>query len=310
MDLTALRQFQAAAQEGNISRAADRLYISRQALSKAIKRLEEQMGVPLIVPTSSGILLTPQGEQVSAVASQILTLWDGLLRDLGRAQLPTSILRVGFGQNSYNLWKVDHIRQYMEKCPTVQIEYKSLLPDQLLEELRAGRLDLVISNVRPLGDDLDYRPILARPCYALLSRGDPLAARQVVTPADLAGRSVLFIPEDRTGMTHFSHLMEVYGLTCAPFVSSDASITTIWNELTFHQGVFITSAIFRDTEGREDFLLCPFDTGLPHGFYNLDNNAITRRPDRDRQDIASYVAYLEGSVKPEFRAGEQVEGSI
>ena len=304
MNFTSLRYFEMAAREQNISAAAERLYVSRQALSKAIKRLEDELGMPLIQPTAQGIRLTPEGESVYAAAQQILAIWDRTAAGFARTQRDTVRLCVGFGHNSYNLWPKDHMRRYMEQNPSVQLEFRSLLPDQLLEALRSGILDLAISNVHPKDKAFSCTPIVGRPMYALICRMDPLAVKDVITPQDLDGRCVHFIPHDQTGMTNFSHLMEVHGLGCKPVVSPDYTITTLCSELAFHHGTFITSAIFWNTSQHPDFLLKPFETGLPRAFYSMDVNMITRREDAGRPEILEYVGYLKNHVRPEFAQAE------
>lgn len=300
MNFTSLRYFETAAREQNISIAAEKLYVSRQALSKAIKRLEDELGTPLIQPTAQGIRLTPEGEAVYAAAQQILAIWDGTVAGLNRANQEIIRLCVGFGHNSYNLWPKDHMRRYMERFPSVQLELRSMLPDQLLEALDSGVLHLAISNVHPKDKAFSCVPIVGRPMYALICRTDPLAARNVITPQDLDGRHVHFIPHDKTGVTNFLHLMEVYGLSCKPVVSPDYTITTLCSELAYHHSTFITSAIFWNTSQHPDFLLKPFETGLPHAFYNMDVNAITRREDAGRPEILQYIEYLKSHVRPEF----------
>ncbi|MGN0773513.1 MAG: LysR family transcriptional regulator [Candidatus Ventricola sp.] len=304
MNFASLRYFEIAAREQNISTAAEKLYVSRQALSKAIKRMEEELGAPLIQPTAQGIRLTPEGEAVHAAAQQILAIWDRTTAGFARTQRETVRLCVGFGHNSYNLWPKDHMRRYMEENPSVQLEFRSLLPDQLLEALRDGILDLAVSNVHPKDKAFSCTPIVGRPMYALICRTDPLADRDAITPQDLDGRYVHFIPHDQTGMTNFSHLMEVYGLSCKPVVSPDYTITTLCSELAYHHSTFITSAIFWNTSQHPDFLLKPFETGLPHAFYNMDVNVITRREDAGRPEILRYVGYLKDHVRPEFARAE------
>lgn len=301
MDLTNLRYFQTAVREGNISKAADKLYISRQALSKTIKRMEEQLGAALIVPSAQGIALTEKGEAIYEAAQKILSIWDDTVRSLELAQPEVTAIRVGYGHNSYNLWHRDHARRYMEQCPQIELKAQSMLPDQLLDGLRNEQLDLVISNVRPKGNEFLCMPILPRPTYALIYRQNPLAQKNVITPQDLHGCNVCFIPFDQTGMNNFSMLMEGYNLSYHPVVSPDSTITTVCNEMVFHDGVFITSAIFWEISQQQGFVLRPFETGLPHSFYNLDINAVVRRTDARRQDILAYVNYLKTSVRPEFR---------
>ena len=72
MELTQLQQFKVAAETGNISRAAEKLYISQPALSQSIKRLEEEIGAPLFDRYPRRIELTELGGVFLPFAQQIV----------------------------------------------------------------------------------------------------------------------------------------------------------------------------------------------------------------------------------------------
>ena len=62
MDYKQLKFFRKICEEKSINRAAQKLFISQQALSKSIAKLEEELGTPLFIRTSGGVRLTPAGE--------------------------------------------------------------------------------------------------------------------------------------------------------------------------------------------------------------------------------------------------------
>ncbi len=300
MDITALRHFKAAIEAGNLSKASDELYISRQALSKTIKRMEEQLGFPLIRSIQRGIEPTEEGRTIYTAVQQMLKIWDETLKSMDSLSTSVKTLRVGFGHNSYNVWAADHPSRYQEKHTDIRLELQSMLPDLLLEGVKEGALDLAVSNVRPLGNDFLCVPLVVRPMYAFLQGNDPLAKRRKITPQDLHGRTVVFIPDDETGMIRFRQLMEGYGLSCSLMQSPDSTLPTICTTLALHQGVFITSAIFYESNRQRGFVRVPFETGVPHSFYNLDINAVALQRNKAQKELAEYIEYLKTHVRPEF----------
>jgi DNA-binding transcriptional LysR family regulator len=66
VDLRHLRSFLAVAEEASITRAAARMYLTQQALSRQIQVLERSLGATLLVRTSRGVMLTAAGEELAA----------------------------------------------------------------------------------------------------------------------------------------------------------------------------------------------------------------------------------------------------
>ena len=82
MDATQLGYFDAVCQEGSYAKAAERLFISPQGLSKAIHKLEAELGVPLFESTGSGISLTPYGQLLRRRSASYLQAHQQILNEL------------------------------------------------------------------------------------------------------------------------------------------------------------------------------------------------------------------------------------
>ena len=82
LDLRALRYFVAAAEELHFTRAAARLFIAQQALSRDIARLERELATQLFTRTTRRVALTPAGERVIVRARELLALHDATWREL------------------------------------------------------------------------------------------------------------------------------------------------------------------------------------------------------------------------------------
>jgi DNA-binding transcriptional LysR family regulator len=77
-----LRHFVAVAEELHFTRAAERLFVAQQALSRDVRKLEDRVGTPLFDRTTRQVLLTPSGRRLLVRARQILALHDETLREL------------------------------------------------------------------------------------------------------------------------------------------------------------------------------------------------------------------------------------
>ena len=72
MTLTELQYIVAVAQEGHFGRAADRAFVTQPALSLAIKKLEDELGIAIFERRKNEVVLTPMGEQIVTQAQRVL----------------------------------------------------------------------------------------------------------------------------------------------------------------------------------------------------------------------------------------------
>jgi DNA-binding transcriptional LysR family regulator len=84
LDIRLLRYFAVVAEENNISRAAQRLFISQPPLSRHIRHLETLLGVTLFVRHTKGLILTAEGERVLELIRPLLALQETTLSALGQ----------------------------------------------------------------------------------------------------------------------------------------------------------------------------------------------------------------------------------
>ena len=77
-----LHHFVAVGEELHYTRAANRLFVAQEALSRDIRGLEERVGLPLLDRTTRRVTLTPVGEQLLVRARELLALHDEMLREL------------------------------------------------------------------------------------------------------------------------------------------------------------------------------------------------------------------------------------
>lgn len=141
-----LRYFWAVGKEGSITRAAERLGLSVQAVSTQIAQLERQLGQALLAPQGRSLVLTEAGRTALAHADQIFQAGDRLLHALAEAGQSRPRCAVGIGD------AVPKLVAYRLLAPLVGPPLGARLEcvegefDVLLSELALNRLDLVIAD--------------------------------------------------------------------------------------------------------------------------------------------------------------------
>lgn len=100
VDTRLLRYFAAVAEEGSLTRAAERLFVSQPALTKQVRQLEDRLGVRLFERSRAGMALTGAGQALAERVPALLDDWDRMAQETRRAS--SQVLRVGFLASAAN----------------------------------------------------------------------------------------------------------------------------------------------------------------------------------------------------------------
>ncbi|MFI1353435.1 LysR family transcriptional regulator [Streptomyces sp. NPDC020898] len=190
LDPRLLRAFVAVAEELHFTRAAARLYVAQQALSRDIRRLERELGADLFVRSTRRVTLSADGERLLPYARRVLAAHDELLAAFGEAR-PLLV-----DLNSPGLVTG---RRVLHRARELAPEYELMARFEsgltfAAGELLAGRLDASFGRFAGLDPvlraQLDQQPVRYEPMAVVLPEDHPLAALPEVPLDALAGESV------------------------------------------------------------------------------------------------------------------------
>jgi DNA-binding transcriptional LysR family regulator len=148
LDLDALRTIVITQDLGGFGRAAKQLGKTPSAISLQMKRLQEQVGVPLFRHQGRKALLTEQGEIAIRYARRLLALNDEMLDTLRGASL-SGVVRAGFAQDFVETILPLALARFSALYPLVRLEVKVDRNASLLDELDAGKLDVALTLGEP-----------------------------------------------------------------------------------------------------------------------------------------------------------------
>ena len=176
MELRQLRYFVAIAEEGNFSRAAERLHVSQPPLSTQIKSLEDELGVRLFERNNRGVSLTAAGlvffEETRTVLARLEHAKNQALRadrgDLG-------MLSIGFVSIADYGILPPALKHFRAGFPSVEVQLHELTTDAQIRELRAARLDLGIGLAPVDESDLMFERLLCEELVLAAPSGHPAA---------------------------------------------------------------------------------------------------------------------------------------
>lgn len=193
MELTQLEFFLKIIEEGSFSKAAERVYRTQPAVSIAIRRLEEEIGAPLLDRSQKSPTLTEAGHVLHDYAKRIIALRDQAreavaeLRDLERGRV-----RIGANESTSIYLLPQVILTFREQHPQVKVEIHRFVSDRLPREILDRNVDFALMASEPNDRDIEAFPILKDELALILSPKHPLAKRgQPVTVKELGKESFL-----------------------------------------------------------------------------------------------------------------------
>jgi LysR family hca operon transcriptional activator len=194
MELRHLRYFVAVAEEGSLTLAAEkRLHTAQPSLSRQIRDLEYEVGVPLISRSVRGIELTAAGRAFLDHARLALTQAAAAAEAARRAALPNKpTFAIGFQTGQEVEWLPRATSMLRDELVNIEIRVSSDHSAMLAEELQKRRLDLAFLR-REQKPDLEYKLVTTEPLVVILPSDHPLAGQKAIDPHDLEGETFIGI---------------------------------------------------------------------------------------------------------------------
>jgi DNA-binding transcriptional LysR family regulator len=151
-----MRAFVAVAEEGSLSAAARRLHLSQPALSQTISSLERELGVELLVRSSTGVEATEAGMTLLNEARDVLARHEQALAAVARhTGACGGILRIGVPLELPPDLLTRPLAELARAYPDTRVQARHLSTAAQITALRAGELDLGLVREHPIGPDLD-----------------------------------------------------------------------------------------------------------------------------------------------------------
>src|SRR5471032_67264 len=150
-DSLLLKTFVTVVDEEGFSRAAQKLHLTQSAVSGHVRRLEEQIGKPLLTRTTRSQQLTPDGARLVSYARTIL----GLNRDAWAELTRTPFhgrLRIGVSEDFVEPRLLRTFQDFAAQYPGMEIDVQVGIPGTLLNLMKQGHLELVIGSVCETGE--------------------------------------------------------------------------------------------------------------------------------------------------------------
>jgi LysR family hydrogen peroxide-inducible transcriptional activator len=196
MELHQLRYFVAAAECGNISRAAERCHVAQPSLSQQLKKLESLLGVNLFDRVGRGIAITDAGRALLPRARQILAQVRDTEANLRREAAGCGgTLIVGAIPTMAPYLLPPALEKFRSAYPDCQISVREALTEQLAEALVNNEIDCALLST-PLEDELLEIEILAEEeLLVAVPERHPAAGKSQLGVTDLRGQPTISLED-------------------------------------------------------------------------------------------------------------------
>jgi DNA-binding transcriptional LysR family regulator len=192
MEMAQLEYFSQVVQEKSFSKAADRVFRTQPAVSIAIRRLEDEIGLPLLDRTQKNPVPTDAGKVVYDYAQRILALRDQVGQAIAELQsLKKGRVRVGANESTSLYLLPELILQFREKHPQVKVEIFRQVSHRLPREVLERNIDFALMASEPTDRELEAFPVLNDELVLIMSPKHQLASRSSVRIKELGRESFI-----------------------------------------------------------------------------------------------------------------------
>lgn len=183
MNFTSFLYFLTVCNTCSFSKAAELLYISPQGISKAIKKLEDELQCALFVRTSEGLILTPSGEILQKHAEIIMEEYAHLKKELSGLNKKEVILGTTLGV--YQIFNLPLLKILQKKYPDFSISYIESWDLQCEENIKDHIYDLALTSGPVDTAKFNSNVLHTSAVCALIPDGHPLSGKPLIRLDDL-----------------------------------------------------------------------------------------------------------------------------
>lgn len=253
LNLHLLEQFVVLAHTKNFTRAAEELHLSQPALSRAIQKLEEQLGQPLFERKPREIVLTDLGTLLLERAREILKLVENTFSELAEAGRRGRV-RLGAIPTIAPYFLPAFLTSFAKKYPDISVIVQEDTTDMLIKRCSQGEIELAILAQPVIAKHLEIEPLFDEELLLLLPLGHPLQAEKKVTAEAVACYPFVMLNEAHClseNISSFCRKQSVQPVT----VEHTSQLATVQELVTLNHGVSIVPDMARkiDTSDRRTY---------------------------------------------------------
>ena len=211
------RVFREVAEAGNISLAAENLYLSQSAVSQSVKQLEQQLGTRLFLRSPRGVALTEDGRLLFEYVRSAMGLLETGEDKLQQSRtLQAGTLVIGASDTVTSQFLLPHLDAFHRSYPNIHIRIISGRSYKVLGLLRAGRVDVAFASAPGDAEDLEHVPCFETHSCFVASPDYPCDFSRPYTPEEIAAFPLILLEKKASSRTYLEKFFLQSGIKLTP----------------------------------------------------------------------------------------------
>jgi DNA-binding transcriptional LysR family regulator len=238
----------ALADHQHVTDTAAVLGVSQPTLSRALARVEDELGTRLFERVAGGLVISPIGELVVAGARDVLIRYQQLVLELeARLDPERGVVRLAFLDSMATSLVPRILRDFHEHAPRVRVVLTQEPAHHIQRDLDRGAVELAITSMRPDGD-YGWLPLQQERLVLIVPPSHRLRHRRRVDLSELVGEELVTTPVGFGYREHINRLLADAGVAM-PVSFESADLATIEGLVAAGLGVAITPQQFAGLSG-------------------------------------------------------------
>ncbi|MBE0068367.1 LysR family transcriptional regulator [Thermoanaerobacterium thermosaccharolyticum] len=289
MDINSFKYFVKICQNNSFTKTAKELFITQQALSKRIKKLEREIGAPLFNRNSKGVDLTELGKYILPKAKALVKTYDDLIIEINnKVNMEKSRIKIGFAPGTLQILGAKEIIDFEQKHNDINIDIAEFSDVDCEANVLNGNLDLALT-VKP--NDINsfiYYHLIKEKLVVIANKKNPLASRKSVKFEDLKDeRFILLTDTFRIQPVILEHFSKA-GVIPNIYFKSSHDLKIAYDFVELNKGIFVFVDKLTHIEEYRNICSIPIDD--PTAFW--DAGFIVKRDAHPNKSAKKFMNYF------------------
>ncbi len=213
--LKQMRAFCQVVRCGNITKAAERLYLSQPSVTLQIQALERELGVTLFERRGPNLKLTPNGESLYTLAGPLVDGVDSLEENFAahHGLLESGELNIGAGESTILYILPEAVQRFVAAYPGIKLRINNVTGRDGLKMLRADEIDIAVGSMLDVPDDISYQPVVMYDPALITPLEHPLSLLSAVTLEDISHYGLILPPRHLSTWSTVKYVFQQHNLT-------------------------------------------------------------------------------------------------